>query len=130
MKVYFDGQCMVCSREIEHYARVSHTAPIEYIDIFDPTFDAKNEGLDQIKVHQELHVKCDDGRILTGVDSFLEMWKVMGKYSFLSATLKHPFIRPLANCGYWIFAYHIRPHLPKRKSPICLIPKPAKKEQV
>jgi predicted DCC family thiol-disulfide oxidoreductase YuxK len=56
-RVYYDGLCPLCSREIEYYRKKDLGAVIDWIDITQDDFDASAEGLDPDKVHQFFHVK-------------------------------------------------------------------------
>lgn len=115
LKVYFDGLCPLCSREIDHYRKNSKADLIDFIDITPATFDAKSEGLDPFLVHKEMHAKRPDGTLAVGVDAFLEIWQILNGYHWLARLVSSRSLRPAANFGYSVFAA-VRPYLPRRKS--------------
>jgi predicted DCC family thiol-disulfide oxidoreductase YuxK len=123
LKIYYDGLCHLCSREIEHYRKIEGRENLEFIDIMESTFDAKKEGLNPQQVHQVMHVKNAQGEIFTKVDAFIQIWKVLPRYQTAAKLAESKILRPFLNLGYRIFAF-IRPYLPKKKkacetSPYC-----------
>lgn len=121
LKVYFDGLCYLCSSEIAHYQKQLGAEAIKFIDITQPGFSAIEEGLDPILVHQIMHAKDSQGRIITGVAAFIAIWQVLPKYQRISRVAAFPPIFAMLKVAYRCFAM-IRPLLPKRNcndSPYC-----------
>ncbi len=114
-KIFYDGACHLCAREIDHYKKIDTENRIEYVDIADPNFNALEEDLDPKMVNKYLHVKDKEGNPITGVDAFIEIWKELPQYNWLAKLAKAPLISPAMRIGYKIFA-EIRPHLPKKKN--------------
>ncbi len=112
--VYFDGACHLCSREIEHYRQKDLERRLRFIDISLPAFSAETEGLDPVQVQRVMHVRLPDGTLVTGVDAFVEIWKVLPGFAGLAKVAKLPGIRLGLRVGYQGFAA-IRPLLPRRK---------------
>lgn len=113
-KVFYDGACYLCSTEINHYRKRNTSVSFEYIDISSPEFNAADYGLDAKRVNQEMHIQCEDGKIRTGVEAFLEIWRRIPNYNRLAWALDREWIKPVLRVGYHGFA-RIRPYLPKRK---------------
>jgi len=113
-KVFYDGACYLCSTEINHYRKKDTSVPFEYIDISAPNFSAVEYGLDEKQVNQEMHIQCEDGKVHTGVEAFLEIWRRIPNYNKLAWALDRNWIKPVLRIGYHGFAT-IRPYLPKRK---------------
>ncbi|MFK7827781.1 MAG: thiol-disulfide oxidoreductase DCC family protein [Oligoflexales bacterium] len=115
LKIYYDGLCIICASEIKAYQRWDKQGKLELVDISHPQFSAEAEGLDTKLVQKYLHIKTVDGRILTGVDSFVEIWRELNIFKLLARVAKNPFARKLFD-----FAYHgfvvVRPILPRRKT--------------
>ncbi|MCK6597588.1 MAG: DUF393 domain-containing protein [Bdellovibrionaceae bacterium] len=124
LKVYYDGLCHLCSREIDHYRLLRGAGAIEFIDITSNTFNAQSEGLDPFKVHKIMHVRrCSDGQILTAVDAFIEIWRQLPQYQWAAKIAARKFPKTVLTIFYHLFAKS-RPYLPKRKkdcteSPYC-----------
>ena len=126
-KVYFDGLCHLCSREISHYRKQQGSEAIEFVDITAANFNPASEGLDPVRVHREMHVRKADGTLLVGVDAFIAIWETLPRYRFMAKWGKRSLPHRLLSAGYKVFA-RIRPYLPRKKdacadSPYCDIPK-------
>jgi predicted DCC family thiol-disulfide oxidoreductase YuxK len=117
IKVYFDGLCKVCSKEIDHYKKQPGAQQIEFIDICSAQFDAGKEGLDPFQVHKVMHVKRKDGTLATRVDAFIEIWKVIPKYNWLARLANKKSVKMALEAGYSGFAA-FRPFLPRKASPV------------
>lgn len=118
LTVFYDGLCVLCSREIDLYRRQEGSNSIRFVDIADPSFDAKVEGVDPFRVHKVMHVKTMDGKLRTEVDAFIAIWEVLPSYNFAARLAKLWWIRPALDLGYVGFA-KIRPWLPRRKRGNC-----------
>lgn len=131
--VYYDGLCILCSREIDHYRKARGANLIDFIDICAPTFDPSASGLDPKAVHRVMHVRRVDGSLATEVDAFIEIWKALPGYRPLAKIAGFKFVRFFMNIGYQFFV-RIRPYLPRRRadiyacsdSPFCEISPPKK----
>ncbi|MEN9723608.1 MAG: hypothetical protein RJB38_1594 [Pseudomonadota bacterium] len=113
-RVYFDGKCVLCSREIEFYRKQSGAEALEWVDISYPGFDAKAEGLDPLTVMRVFHVRNELGELVTGVDGFIEIWKRLPALSLWVKGSKLPGARTLMKWGYQVFI-RVRPWLPRRE---------------
>jgi predicted DCC family thiol-disulfide oxidoreductase YuxK len=114
LKVYYDGACILCSREIDHYRKKDTEQKIEYVDISAPYFDAAEEGLDPVAVNKYFHVRTKDGDVITGVSAFNAIWEELGVFKLLSIMSKLRYSRKAMDLGYVVFS-KVRPWLPKRK---------------
>ncbi|MBL7555223.1 MAG: DUF393 domain-containing protein [Bdellovibrionaceae bacterium] len=125
LKVYYDGLCKVCSKEIHHYMKQKGAESIEFIDICSNQFDPLEQGLDPHEIHKIMHVRTQDGTIITRVGAFIEIWKQLPRYNWLAKMAEKPLIRYGLEKGYNCFVV-IRPFLPRyakgedcKDSPYC-----------
>lgn len=130
LRVFYDGACSVCSREIEHYARLDREGRLIPMDISAADFDPQPYGISLERFMDELHAIDAQGRVYRGVESFWAIWQAFPNstlFGLLGRVIRLPLINPLARLGYRIFA-RMRPYLPKRKrdcaSGSCRIGKP------
>lgn len=126
VRVYFDGLCHLCSREINHYRGLRGAENLQFIDITSTMFDAKKENLDPREIHKNMHVKDRDGRLHVGVDAFICLWKELPALRFLGPLAKQQPIYGFLKILYAAFA-RVRPLLPRKScedSPYCELPKP------
>lgn len=117
-KIFFDGLCMACSLEIEHYQKLDKGTAFDFIDITHPLFKAEEFGLDPFLVHKMMHVQDSSGTMHQGVDAFIAIWKEIPRYQFLARLAQRAFVRGALQIGYNGFVV-IRPYLPRRKQADC-----------
>lgn len=112
LKVYYDGLCKVCSREIQHYMKQAGSEKIDFVDICSPHFDPLVDGLDPVAIHKIMHVRRADGTFATRVDAFIEIWNTLPRYNWLARLAQNKLIRKTLDIGYTGFTL-IRPQLPR-----------------
>ncbi len=100
LRIYYDGLCPICSKEIEVYRKQNKSHRAEFIDIAAPGFDASKEGLNPDDVLEKFHVKTVDGTILQGVPAFIEIWKTLEIWKPLQVAAESKLLRPLFDVGY------------------------------
>lgn len=116
LRIFYDGSCVVCAGEVEHYLRQDKGAHLIAVDIAAPGFDPAVAGFPLTELMYQLHAIDNSGRVYRGVESFWAIWQAFPAstlYGFLGFTIMLPFINPLARLCYRIFA-RLRPYLPKR----------------
>jgi len=119
LQIFYDGHCVVCSREMELYKRRNHENRLIFIDINAPDFAADMYGRSHEEFMEKLHVRDAAGQYFTGIDAFIKIWQAFPSsplYGFLGKTVDLPGIRLGANIGYTLFA-RFRYLLPKKKCP-------------
>ena len=118
LKVFYDGSCIVCATEIEHYLKKDHGEKLVAIDISRPVFDPVPYHISISDFIHQLHAIDQDGQIFKGVDSFWAIWLALPAstiYGTLGRIIQLPVINPIARLGYKGFV-RIRKNLPKRTS--------------
>ena len=107
-KVYYDESCYVCSLEINAIRKKGEACGIEFVDISSSDFN--NAGNYEAEMIGEF-----DGEQTVGAETFRRMYEKLGYKRTVSVT-RLPVINQIFNFGYYIFAYWIRPYLPKKHS--------------
>jgi len=107
-KVYYDESCYVCSLEINTIRERAEACGIEFIDISSDDFDGNVEEFEKEMIG------WFDQKATKGPETFRLMYEKMG-FSKAVYFSRLPVIRSLFNTGYYVFAYGIRPYLPRRK---------------
>ena len=123
--IYYDGLCIACSTEINHYRKQAGSENFKFIDITDPQFRPEDHGIDPFLAHKFMHVRDPKGKLHQGVDAFRAIWQELPKYRFLYQLSEKAWIRSILEIGYNGFV-KIRPYLPRKKadcsaSPYCEI---------
>lgn len=105
-KIYYDESCHVCSWEINKIRSLGEANGIEFVDL--------TKGSYPEKYNREMAGEFD-GVQTYGIETFRLMYERMG-FKKSVAFSRLPVMRQIFNIGYKIFAYGIRPHLPKKRS--------------
>ncbi|MDD2897646.1 MAG: DUF393 domain-containing protein [Desulfuromonadaceae bacterium] len=116
LRVFYDGSCIVCAAEIEHYLKLDHGGRLQAIDISVPEFDPELFHIPLSAFMFELHAIDGNNRIYRGVEAFIAIWQafpVSMKYSVLSTIVTMPLINHFARLLYRGFA-RMRAYLPKK----------------
>jgi len=116
--VYYDGLCLVCSAEINHYKRRNVDDRVAFVDICAAGFDPAKEGLDPRLIHKIMHVRRRDGTMATRVEAFIEIWENFPGYRWAARVARWKPVRFVLELGYSSFVV-IRPWLPRRKAADC-----------
>lgn len=116
LTIFYDGSCIVCSREMEVYRRKSHGDRLRFVDISAPDFVAEDYGRTLEQFMAQLHVRDASGRYYLGVDAFPAIWQALpdSGYRWFAELIGIPGLHLLAVFGYKVFA-RLRRYLPKRR---------------
>ena len=105
MKVYYNKSCSICRAEINHYKK-QNIEEIDWIDIKDNVAAKKETLKDDKTLLRRLHVK-KNGKIFSGAEAFLLVWKSIPKYKFLYLILKLPLIFQIFYFIYEVVAFFL-----------------------
>ena len=105
MKVYYNESCSICRAEINHYKK-QNIEEIDWVDITNNITAEKETLKDDKTLLRRLHVK-KDGKIFSGAEAFLIVWKNIPKYKFLYSILKLPIIFQIFTLTYEVVAFFL-----------------------
>lgn len=104
LRILFDGECPLCSREIAMLRRLDRgRGRIEFDDIAAPSFDAADYGVEHAALSARIHARLPDGRLIEGVEVFRRAYAAVG-LGWLVAPTRWPLLRNLAEAAYAVFA--------------------------
>jgi predicted DCC family thiol-disulfide oxidoreductase YuxK len=103
LKLLFDGDCPLCSREVAFLRRRDRAGRIVFEDIAAPDFDPARYGLDRSGVMARIHGVLPDGRVIEGMEVFRRAYAAVG-LGFLLAPSRWPGLRRLFDAAYRVFA--------------------------
>lgn len=118
LRVFYDGACPVCSREIACYLRKDREGRLLPVDISAAEFDPQPYGISRQEFLHELHVIDRAGKVFRGVAAFRAIWQAFpssAAYRLLSSFVGLPVVNQFARLGYSAFA-RLRPRLPGRRT--------------
>ena len=113
IKVFYDGSCPLCRREIEHYQGMQGADRIHWIDITERFSEMDQYGLTLENAMARFHVLDAEGRWQTGAYGFSEMWSQLPALKWASVLLKRLYLLPAAD---WVYSYFARWRMKKRCS--------------
>lgn len=85
LKVWYDGACPLCLREIALMRRLDRRGAIDFIDISTPESPCP---IDRKALLERFHAR-EDGAMLSGAAAFAAMWRAI------------PLLRPLGLVARW-----------------------------
>jgi predicted DCC family thiol-disulfide oxidoreductase YuxK len=107
-KVLYDGECPFCRIEARWLARLNRSGRLALEDIAAPDFDPSLYGTTLPELMGTLHGVFPDGRKTRGLETFRQAYGAVG-LGWLLAPTRWPFLRPLADFCYTLFArYRVR----------------------
>lgn len=103
-RMFYDGGCPLCRREVGHYRKVDRNGDVEWLDIHaDPSvLDAY--GIDREAAMERLHVMDPQGRIHSGARAFVTVWQALPGYRWLAKFVLALRLVPLMEAAYRPFA--------------------------
>ena len=114
--LFYDGDCPLCLREVEHLSRKNRKGLLRLVNIRDKGFAENYPEFDLEELDRLLHARLADGRIVKGVDATLAAWEAVGM-GCLIAPLRWPGVACIADWGYELFARN-RHELSRRLGPV------------
>lgn len=118
VRVFYDGSCLVCSTEIDHYLRRDRQGRLVPVDISAESFDPTPYQISGEDFMAQLHAIDSSDRIYRGVEAFRVIWLAFPDSTWLGLLgriISLPGISALARLAYRGFA-RFRKYLPKRHS--------------
>ena len=103
VEVFFDGECPLCRREISFVRRIDRRSRVRFIDIAEPSFDARATGRTHEELMARIHARLPDGSLVEGVEVFRRMYAAAGLRP-LVALSRIPGLSHLLDAGYRWFA--------------------------
>jgi predicted DCC family thiol-disulfide oxidoreductase YuxK len=102
-KVYYDGGCPVCAREISFYQARPGGESLLWVDITQAEDAAFGPGLSREAALARMHVRRADGTLVEGAAAFAEIWRAMPGMRWLGRLAALPPFNVLAALGYRLF---------------------------
>ena len=105
IKVFFDGGCPVCSREIQFYRRKAAGARIQWINLrLVPESDLP-VGYSREALLKRFHIEHSDAGIVSGALAFAYLWQEMFRWGWIVRVVKLPIVRETCDLSYKGFLF-------------------------
>ncbi|MBQ4847264.1 DUF393 domain-containing protein [Pseudoalteromonas sp. MMG005] len=105
MIIFYDGQCALCSREMNSLKKHDTNNRITLVDVHSDFFERHYGHLNKQSTLDILHGIDNDGTLLLGLDVTCRVWHLVGKFKWLQYLRKPP-IKWVADKAYLLFAKH------------------------
>ena len=99
----------MCRAEVDVYSKYDANNSIELIDVSDITVELPSD-LDRGKAMARFHVKSRDGDLLSGAEAFVEVWKHLPMWRWVTKLAAIRWVTLVIELVYRIFLF-IRPIL-------------------
>ena len=95
--VYFDGGCLVCSRELAMFQRQPSADWVVWIGVTRCGAPDLGTGLTRDAAMARLRLRRPDGRLVRGARAFTRLWRILPRWAWLGRMLA-------AGAGLWLLA--------------------------
>ena len=110
VRVFYDGACPLCRKEISVYQRADRTRAIEWCDVSDPI--NAELPLPRETLLARFHVQRPDGQLISGARGFIEVWRQLPGWRWLALPASIPGVPTVMEWAYLGFL-RIRPSIQK-----------------
>ena len=107
LKVWFDGACPLCQREIALMKRLDRQKAINFVDVSEDTDPSC--PIDQRELLARFHAE-EDGQVLSGAAAFAAMWRAIPGLRILGLIARNRFVLSVLERLYVLFL-KVRPQL-------------------
>jgi len=105
IRVYYDGKCGVCRREMAHYSSSASAGSFEWIDITVTPTPILPLGVTPDEALKVLHVMDDTGLVYKGFDAFCLIWKNIPQFNWLYSLTRIWGVCFVGRLTYAVFAW-------------------------
>ena len=106
IKVFYDGNCPICSKEINLYKKIDLSKKFEWVNIDENRKLLSKHSIKYEDAMKIFHVIDQDDKLHKGVDGFLIIWKELKYWKFLYFLIKQPLIKQFTEFCYKYFAIY------------------------
>ncbi|MDB9762765.1 DUF393 domain-containing protein [Alphaproteobacteria bacterium] len=104
IKVFYDGKCNLCSKEINYYIRIAPSGIFDWQDVNLMNDEFVNTGIKISDALKILHVIDVNDKLHLGVDAFIVIWNNLTYWKILARVVSIPIIKQILNIAYRAFA--------------------------
>ncbi|MBF0264150.1 MAG: DUF393 domain-containing protein [Gammaproteobacteria bacterium] len=102
--VFYDGNCPICSKEINHYKNIPESNALQWVDVHQDELTLTKYGLDKNTALQRFHVLNSRGQWKTGAYAFITIWSQLPRWRILASFIEAIRLTPFIDWCYGYFA--------------------------
>ena len=103
IRVFYDGDCPLCMREIDWLRSRTPEGRADFVDIADPSFNPSEIGLDHDTLMARIHGQLPDSTLIEGVEVFRRLYTAAGLERWVAPT-RWRGVGALTEAAYKVFA--------------------------
>lgn len=103
LTLFYESACPLCNAEMNNLMLRDTEGHLRFTDVSAPDFTDVPAGVTMQDLLDLIHARTADGRVLKGVEVFRLAYEAVG-LGWVSAAMRMPLLRPLAEWGYPILA--------------------------
>lgn len=112
-RVFFDGACPLCAREIAFYRKQQGAPGITWVDVSRTDVTDLPNGLSRQDALARFHVQTEDGNLVEGAAAFVHLWSALPRFRLAGKVARIPPLLWILERLYSLFL-HLRPNLQRR----------------
>ncbi len=105
IKVFYDGKCGLCRREIAYYKKRDTQSLIDWIDVMEDRKILQQHQISEATALKHMHALMEDGQLVKGMDAFIAIWQRIPGWQWAASTANVKPIKILLDLVYEVFAY-------------------------
>ena len=90
LRVFYDGACPLCAREIAFYQKLTGASLIEWIDVSRTDVAELPGGLSRHDALARFHVQTSDGNLVNRAAAFVHLWSALPRFRLVGKTAQIP----------------------------------------
>ena len=110
LKVFYDGSCPLCAREISFYRRRRGAAGVTWVDVSAAPENRLPPSVSRQDALARFHVVGADGATVSGAAAFVALWSALPAFRLLGWLFRPRWATALLEFAYQKFLW-IRPRL-------------------
>lgn len=100
IRVFYDGSCPLCRREIRLYQGLPSKVPIHWCDVSEQTGGNFSLPLGRCELMQRFHIQTPAGQLHSGAAGFVYLWSQLPGWRWLAAFADLPGMLWVMECAY------------------------------
>ena len=104
IKVFYDGKCGLCAKEINHYKKIAPKDIFEWVDVTEDSKLLEQHNITLEDALRRLHAIDNSNQLHIGAQSFILIWKQMRYFKVLGYLVSLPVIKQAISYMYNKFA--------------------------
>lgn len=89
-RVFFDGSCPLCAREIAFYRKRKGASAVAWIDVSQIDVAELPNGLSRRDALARFHVQTAGGNLINGAAAFAHLWSALPRFRLLGKIARIP----------------------------------------